>query len=180
MTENSKESMTEAPVSSNPKDRKDETVLDREAGFISENKQNNSEDMSKEMQSVNDAETQIPQQESTNAVTSEIKNNQISNENSYSTAVALHDPVNINALTRTLNSLEYSPITCDGIPRYQLTGSDGTVFYFNFESGDYGWVWRNTKRSDGSMYQEEAVLTKFAAGMINEFRNVYGLEECEF
>ena len=47
-----------------------------------------------------------------------------------------------------LNELEYQPYTCDGLPEYQLTAADGTIFYINLSDK---WVWRG--------YREQAELS---------------------
>ena len=40
---------------------------------------------------------------------------------------------------KMLDSPNYHAISCDGLPEYQLTASDGTVYLLNISSG---WVWR--------------------------------------
>lgn len=40
---------------------------------------------------------------------------------------------------KMLDSLNYQAISCDGLPEYQITASDGTVYLINF---DGAWVWR--------------------------------------
>lgn len=40
---------------------------------------------------------------------------------------------------KMLDSLNYHAISCDGLPEYQLTASDGTVYLLNISSS---WVWR--------------------------------------
>lgn len=40
---------------------------------------------------------------------------------------------------KMLDSLNYLAISCDGLPEYQITASDGTVYLINF---DGAWVWR--------------------------------------
>ena len=39
-----------------------------------------------------------------------------------------------------LNSLEYIPITCDGLPEYKLTDDNGAVYWLNFSSK---WIWKD-------------------------------------
>ena len=39
-----------------------------------------------------------------------------------------------------LNSLEYIPITCDGLPEYKLTDDNGTVYWLNLSSK---WIWKD-------------------------------------
>lgn len=46
---------------------------------------------------------------------------------------------NVTEIFDALNELEYQPYTCDGLPEYQLTADDGTVYAFNFSEK---WVWR--------------------------------------
>jgi hypothetical protein len=40
---------------------------------------------------------------------------------------------------KMLDSLNYLAISCDGLPEYQITASDGTIYLINF---DGAWVWR--------------------------------------
>ena len=40
---------------------------------------------------------------------------------------------------KKLDSLNYHAISCDGLPEYQITASDGTIYLINF---DGAWVWR--------------------------------------
>ena len=40
---------------------------------------------------------------------------------------------------KMLDSLNYHAISCDGLPEYKLTASDGTVYLLNISGG---WVWR--------------------------------------
>ena len=40
---------------------------------------------------------------------------------------------------KKLDSLNYQAISCDGLPEYQITASDGTIYLINF---DGAWVWR--------------------------------------
>jgi hypothetical protein len=44
-----------------------------------------------------------------------------------------------NDIFKTLDALDYHAISCDGLPEYELTAQDGTVYLVNF---DGGWVWR--------------------------------------
>ena len=44
-----------------------------------------------------------------------------------------------NDIFKMLDSLDYHAISCDGLPEYELTAQDGTVYLVNF---DGGWVWR--------------------------------------
>ncbi|NLT09300.1 MAG: hypothetical protein GXY08_07330 [Ruminococcus sp.] len=39
-----------------------------------------------------------------------------------------------------IESLNYTPVTCDGLPDYKLTSDDGKVYWLNF---DEGWIWKN-------------------------------------
>lgn len=45
----------------------------------------------------------------------------------------------VTGIFDALNELEYEPYTCDGLPEYRLTASDGTVYAINFSEK---WVWR--------------------------------------
>ena len=44
-----------------------------------------------------------------------------------------------DAVFKKLDSLNYQAISCDGLPEYQITASDGTIYLINF---DGAWVWR--------------------------------------
>lgn len=46
---------------------------------------------------------------------------------------------NVTEIFDALNELEYQPYTCDGLPEYQLTANDGTIYAINFSEK---WVWR--------------------------------------
>ena len=59
-----------------------------------------------------------------------------------------------------LNSLDYHPYTCDGIPEYVITFPDGTTFYLNLSSK---WVWKN----DGT--ENEAALTDEIINWLNTY-----------
>ena len=39
-----------------------------------------------------------------------------------------------------LNSMEYIPITCDGLPEYKLTDDNGAVYWLNLSSK---WIWKD-------------------------------------
>ena len=41
---------------------------------------------------------------------------------------------------KRLDALEYSPITCDGLPEYKLTDDNGAVYWLNFSSK---WIWKD-------------------------------------
>ena len=45
-----------------------------------------------------------------------------------------------NAIFSRIDSLDYLPITCDGLPDYKLTTDDGSVFWLNLDSK---WIWKN-------------------------------------
>ncbi len=59
-----------------------------------------------------------------------------------------------------LNSLEYRPYSCDGLPEYVITFPDGTTFYLNLTEK---WVWKN----DGT--ENEAVLPDDLIDWINTY-----------
>lgn len=48
-------------------------------------------------------------------------------------------PENVTEIFDALNSLEYQPYTCDGLPEYLLYAADGTVYSINFSER---WIWR--------------------------------------
>lgn len=78
----------------------------------------------------------------------------------------------IAKITEQLNALTWSSETCDGLPEYQWTAADGTVYRLNLSSR---WVW---KRTGGTM--QEAHLTKNLLDLFSAYQAGYGLEECEY
>ena len=63
---------------------------------------------------------------------------------------------------KMLDNLNYQPISCDGLPEYQLTASDGTVYLLNISGG---WVWRRPSLISDA--DNEAVLTREVIDAIN-------------
>ena len=74
-------------------------------------------------------------------------------------------------ITAQLNALTWSSETCDGLPEYQWTGADGTVYDLNLSSR---WVW---KHAGGTI--QEAHLTKNLLELFSAYQAGYGLNECE-
>ena len=72
-------------------------------------------------------------------------------------------------ITAQLNALTWSPETCDGIPEYTWTGTDGTAYSFNLSDH---WVWKQDGRT-----MREAQLTKELTALLNEYKEKYGLAE---
>ena len=56
---------------------------------------------------------------------------------------------------KMLDSLNYLAISCDGLPEYQITASDGTIYLINF---DGAWVWRRPSLIGDA--DNEAALTQ--------------------
>ena len=56
---------------------------------------------------------------------------------------------------KMLDSLNYHAISCDGLPEYQLTASNGTIYLLNISSN---WVWRRPSLIADA--DNEAPLTK--------------------
>lgn len=54
-------------------------------------------------------------------------------------APAVADSGKADDVFKKLDSLNYQAISCDGLPEYQITASDGTIYLINF---DGAWVWR--------------------------------------
>ena len=50
-----------------------------------------------------------------------------------------------------LKSLEYTPVTCDGLPEYTLSAPDGSYYQINL-SGK--WVWKNMKDEEAQLPDE--------------------------
>ncbi len=63
---------------------------------------------------------------------------------------------------KMLDSLNYQAISCDGLPEYQITASDGTVYLINF---DGAWVWRRPSLIADA--DNEAPLTQEVIDAIN-------------
>lgn len=63
---------------------------------------------------------------------------------------------------KMLDSLNYLAISCDGLPEYQITASDGTVYLINF---DGAWVWRRPSLIADA--DNEAPLTQEVIDAIN-------------
>gem|GEM_PF-3249177 len=68
-----------------------------------------------------------------------------------------------------LNALNFAPVTCDGIPEYKLTASDGTVYWLNFSSR---WVWRDDE-------EVEAMLPADIIAWLTANGSVAGLQPAE-
>ena len=63
---------------------------------------------------------------------------------------------------KKLDSLNYQAISCDGLPEYQITASDGTIYLINF---DGAWVWRRPSLIADA--DNEAPLTQEVIDAIN-------------
>lgn len=50
------------------------------------------------------------------------------------------DDISKVTIFNRLSSLNYIPITCDGLPEYKLTTDDETIYWLNFSSK---WIWKN-------------------------------------
>lgn len=79
------------------------------------------------------------------------------------------DDINNATIFNRLSSLNYIPITCDGLPEYKLTADDGTVYWLNFSSK---WVWK-----DG--VDAEALLPDDVIALLKENSKELNLEESD-
>ena len=70
-------------------------------------------------------------------------------------APAVADSGKADDVFKMLDSLNYQAISCDGLPEYQITASDGTVYLVNF---DGAWVWRRPSLIGDA--DNEATLTQ--------------------
>ena len=70
-------------------------------------------------------------------------------------APAVADSGKADDVFKKLDSLNYQAISCDGLPEYQITASDGTVYLVNF---DGAWVWRRPSLIGDA--DNEATLTQ--------------------
>ena len=68
---------------------------------------------------------------------------------------------NVTEIFDVLNTLEYQPYTCDGLPEYLLTATDGTVYSMNFSEK---WIWRGNS--------EQAELSDELIARIKEDKNL--------
>ena len=74
--------------------------------------------------------------------------------------------------SKMLESLSYSPETCDGYPEYRYTAPDGTEYYILMSCKH---VWRHNINKD---IMEEAELSDYNYSMIMAYIAFYGLEKC--
>lgn len=68
---------------------------------------------------------------------------------------------NATEIFDVLNTLEYQPYTCDGLPEYLLTATDGTVYSINFSEK---WIWRGNS--------EQAELSNELIARLKEDKNL--------
>lgn len=68
---------------------------------------------------------------------------------------------NVTPIFDVLNTLEYQPYTCDGLPEYLLTATDGTVYSINFSDK---WIWRGNS--------EQAELSDELIARLKEDKNL--------
>lgn len=68
---------------------------------------------------------------------------------------------NVTGIFDVLNTLEYQPYTCDGLPEYLLTATDGTVYSINFSEK---WIWRGNS--------EQAELSDELIARLKEDKNL--------
>ena len=77
---------------------------------------------------------------------------------------------NITGIFNALSQLEYQPYTCDGLPEYLLTATDGTVYSINLSEK---WVWRGNN--------EQAELSEELISQLeNNAVKSLGMESAEF
>lgn len=67
----------------------------------------------------------------------------------------------ITKIFDVLNTLEYQPYTCDGLPEYLLTAPDGTVYSINLSEK---WIWRENS--------EQAELSDKLIARLKEDKNL--------
>ena len=79
-----------------------------------------------------------------------------------------------SGLFRKLNALNYQPMTCDGLPEYQIQDNEGNVFDVNLSEG---WVWRRNP-TNGKPEPEEANLTSETLSILKSLRNRGELSPC--
>ena len=90
------------------------------------------------------------------------------------TPTATDDLIFESGLLRKLNALSYLPMTCDGLPEYQIQDNEGNVFEVNLSSG---WVWRRNP-TNGKPEPEEANLTSETLSILKSLRDRGELSPC--
>ena len=90
------------------------------------------------------------------------------------TPTATDDLIFESGLLRKLNALSYQPMTCDGLPEYQIQDNEGNVFEVNLSSG---WVWRRNP-TNGKPEPEEANLTSETLSILKSLRDRGELNPC--
>lgn len=90
------------------------------------------------------------------------------------TPTSTDDLIFESGLFRKLNALSYQPMTCDGLPEYQIQDNDGNVFDVNLSDG---WVWRRNP-TNGKPEPEEANLTSETLSILRTLRDRGELNPC--
>ena len=90
------------------------------------------------------------------------------------TPTSTDDLIFESGLFRKLNALNYQPMTCDGLPEYQIQDNEGNVFDVNLSSG---WVWRRNP-TNGKPEPEEANLTSETLSIRKSRRDRGELSPC--
>ncbi|WP_294413243.1 hypothetical protein [uncultured Ruminococcus sp.] len=90
------------------------------------------------------------------------------------TPTSTDDLIFESGLFRKLNALNYQPMTCDGLPEYQIQDNEGNVFDVNLSDG---WVWRRNP-TNGKPEPEEANLTSETLSILRTLRDRGELNPC--
>ena len=90
------------------------------------------------------------------------------------TPTSTDDLIFESGLFRKLNALNYQPMTCDGLPEYQIQDNEGNVFEVNFTEG---WIWRRNP-TNGKPEPEEADLTSETLSILISLRDRGELNPC--
>lgn len=76
-------------------------------------------------------------------------------------------PLDISLVFASLDSLDYEPISCDGLPTHKLTSPLGTIYYIHLgDTAADSYVWR--RPSLVSVGDNEAPLTDYAFAALHE------------
>lgn len=76
-------------------------------------------------------------------------------------------PLDISLVFASLDSLDYEPISCDGLPTHKLTSPLGTIYYIHLgDTAADSYVWR--RPSLVSAGDNEAPLTDYAFAALHE------------
>lgn len=116
-------------------------------------------------------ETSEPAEEKIN--TTEAAEPVTSNAIQYETTTKAETPTADNERAQMfarIESLDYIPITCDGLPDYKLISDDGKVYWLNI---DGRWIWKNGIDAEAVLPEDIALWLLDNEGSINMQKTRY-------